>query len=161
MSSDFHCTVPRSALLGAYRRPQNRPGIGRRDPRRVDGLLVRGGPNFCALRAKVRCVPSASGPNLAIASIPFLVCSTDGGASFSAPIAASDHYGVDGVIVVADSIQNVYVFWHGLALNETAPANATSVTWLYQVYNTLHSYALSHPARITSSGPLYDQRCQL
>jgi hypothetical protein len=51
---------------------------------------------------------------------------------------ASDHYGVDGVSMVADAAsQSVTVFWHGLAPNETAPANATSVTWLYQVMHVL------------------------
>jgi hypothetical protein len=57
------------------------------------------------------------------------VHSLDDGNTFSAPVAASDQYGIDGVNLAAAGDGNVFAFWHWISPGSPIP-NATSATWL-------------------------------
>jgi len=59
-----------------------------------------------------------------------LAASRDGGASFGAPVAASDVWGIDGATVAADGAGGVLVAWHWGNATTPRPPNATQATWL-------------------------------
>ena len=60
-----------------------------------------------------------------------LARSTDGGATFSAPVAISEHWGIDGVTLAADAQGGVLLAYHWGNATSPRPPNATEATWLF------------------------------
>lgn len=95
------------------------------------------------------------------------VHSTDGGKSFSAPIAASDSHGIDGSNVVVDGVGTVVVFWHDLSHNTTSgeqvpkPANSSEATWLYFVQSTDGGKTFSSSQRVHIDGGMPAAACSM
>ena len=59
--------------------------------------------------------------------------STDGGKSFSNPIAVSATYGIDGLNMAADGLGHVAVFWHTMVPNQSPVPQGT---WLHRAVSS-------------------------
>ena len=95
------------------------------------------------------------------------VHSTDGGKSFSTPVAASDSHGIDGANVVVDGAGTVVVFWHDLSHNTTSgqqvpkPANSSEATWMYFVQSTDGGKTFSASQQVNIQGGMPAATCSM
>jgi hypothetical protein len=60
-----------------------------------------------------------------------MVRSTDGGATFTAPVAISEHWGIDGITLAASAQGGVLLAYHWGNATYPQPPNSTEATWLF------------------------------
>ena len=129
----LHCVYGTSTKQALYQQSQDNGATWSRaytlnDARNVTTTMGERGPKLAVAGGAVYVIwmdlwyPSAR-------TYARLAVSRDGGKTFSAPVAASDDYGIDGVTVAADSAGGVLVAWHWADATDH-PVNATSAAWL-------------------------------